>query len=344
VIPASDLAVARSRLIEVARADIALKRSGDWWTGRCPFHDDRKPSFGIRGEHWCCFSGCGRGDAISYVQRRRGLGFREAVKWLLESSTTSSPVKTNAYAEKQRENAGVVDSAIKSLHSVRKILSECGPVERGTAAWLYLQSRGLKPNQPGLRAHPALWCQEVGGALPALVAPIINSEGEVCAVHRTWCTERVVYDGTDPWADARAPLQARKKGLGPYGDGAVRLAPAGAVHGLAEGIESAIAASMLYRVPVWASCGLSRLGYPAHWTEPQDGSEPRWVLERVPTIWVPPEVQRLFIFGDRGQVGETVALFAAWWWTGRGLPAQAILPGPGFQDFADQLIGKRRAA
>ena len=181
--------------------------------------------------------------------------------------------------------------------------------------------------------------------------------GGIVAVQRIWCVDRIGYvaggivylndDGTEGAAakDARAPIEVRKKTLGRMGTGAVRLAPAGPVLGLAEGVETAIAASMLYRLPVWATCGLSRLGYPAHWSEPRDGSKPCWIEERPPSIWIPPEVRQLFIFGDRGSIGETVASFAADWWHARGVStAQAVFPDAGYGDFNDQLLGRMTAA
>lgn len=55
--------------------------------GLCPFHDDHSPSFGVkitdvRG-HWCCFAGCGKGDMVSFHQRRIGLAFHDAVRDLI---------------------------------------------------------------------------------------------------------------------------------------------------------------------------------------------------------------------------------------------------------------------
>jgi hypothetical protein len=48
---------------------------------RCPFHDDRNPSFSVKNNYGRCFSGsCGwHGDAIAFVMERDGIPFREAV-------------------------------------------------------------------------------------------------------------------------------------------------------------------------------------------------------------------------------------------------------------------------
>ena len=77
--------VKRSNPIEdvVRRYGVEL-RGGRRPTGRCPFHEDRTPSFCVYPEtgSFHCF-GCGAsGDVIDFVRRAEGLGFREAVQRL----------------------------------------------------------------------------------------------------------------------------------------------------------------------------------------------------------------------------------------------------------------------
>src|SRR5207244_3684474 len=99
----------------------------------------------------------------------------------------------------------------RATEGIRAILSGCGPVTVGTAARLYLMTRGLNPEQPALLAHTAVYCDEVGHALPALIAPITDSSGKVTAIQRIWCAARVEYDGSDNTPlDSRADLQVRK--------------------------------------------------------------------------------------------------------------------------------------
>ena len=57
---------------------IGVKRS----MALCPFHSDRKPSLSVRNGFYHCF-GCGaKGDTISFVMKREGMSFTEAVRWL----------------------------------------------------------------------------------------------------------------------------------------------------------------------------------------------------------------------------------------------------------------------
>ena len=65
----------------VRRHGVELRGQGKRLTGRCPFHEDRTPSFCVypETESFHCF-GCGAsGDVIDFVRRTQGLGFREAV-------------------------------------------------------------------------------------------------------------------------------------------------------------------------------------------------------------------------------------------------------------------------
>ncbi|MFP5327127.1 MAG: DNA primase [Acidimicrobiia bacterium] len=63
---------------------VALKRVGRRWTGLCPFHAEKSPSFSVNAEEglYYCF-GCGaRGDAITFVRNVEHLDFVEAVERL----------------------------------------------------------------------------------------------------------------------------------------------------------------------------------------------------------------------------------------------------------------------
>lgn len=79
----------RERLIlsDLIRQDVKLTRKGHEFSGLCPFHSERTPSFTINDQKgfYHCF-GCGaHGDAISYLTQRRNLSFQEAVSQLCDS-------------------------------------------------------------------------------------------------------------------------------------------------------------------------------------------------------------------------------------------------------------------
>lgn len=73
-------------MVEVVSARTALRRAGARFTGRCPFHEERTPSFSVNPSDklYYCF-GCGKGgDAITFVRETENLDFTAAVEALAE--------------------------------------------------------------------------------------------------------------------------------------------------------------------------------------------------------------------------------------------------------------------
>src|SRR4051794_40415326 len=73
-------------MVELVGARTDLRRAGRNWTGLCPFHDERTPSFSVDAEKklYHCF-GCGEsGDAIDFVKATEAFDFREAVEHLAD--------------------------------------------------------------------------------------------------------------------------------------------------------------------------------------------------------------------------------------------------------------------
>jgi DNA primase len=74
-------------MVEVVSGRTQLRRaSGSRYTGRCPFHEEKTPSFSVNpvDKLYYCF-GCGKGgDVISFVRETEGLDFVGAVEWLAE--------------------------------------------------------------------------------------------------------------------------------------------------------------------------------------------------------------------------------------------------------------------
>jgi DNA primase len=64
---------------------VDLKRAGRTYKACCPFHAEKTPSFVVfpHTQTWHCFGSCGDGgDIFSFVQKREGLGFAEALQLL----------------------------------------------------------------------------------------------------------------------------------------------------------------------------------------------------------------------------------------------------------------------
>jgi DNA primase len=73
-------------MVELVGARSDLRRVGSRWTGLCPFHDERTPSFSVNAENklYHCFGCQESGDAIDFVEATEGVEFKEAVELLAE--------------------------------------------------------------------------------------------------------------------------------------------------------------------------------------------------------------------------------------------------------------------
>lgn len=73
-------------IVEVIGSRTDLRRQGARWTGLCPFHDERTPSFSVNpvDKLYYCFGCEARGDLFSFVQETENLSFGEAVEALAD--------------------------------------------------------------------------------------------------------------------------------------------------------------------------------------------------------------------------------------------------------------------
>jgi DNA primase len=73
-------------IVELVGKHLELRRAGRGYVGRCPWHDDRKPSLNVNPDRqtwkcWVCDIG---GDVFSFVMKREGCDFVEALKMLAD--------------------------------------------------------------------------------------------------------------------------------------------------------------------------------------------------------------------------------------------------------------------
>ena len=77
---------AASDVVAVVSGRTQLRKAGPRYVGRCPFHDERTPSFSVNPveKFYYCF-GCGaKGDVITFVRETEQLDFAGAVEWLAD--------------------------------------------------------------------------------------------------------------------------------------------------------------------------------------------------------------------------------------------------------------------
>ena len=136
--------VAAADMVEVVSGRTALRRAGARFTGRCPFHEERTPSFSVNAvdKLFYCF-GCGKGgDVITFVRETESLDFGGAVEWLAERFRValeyeeSSPRQEEERRRRDRLH-GVLDQAVAFFER------HLWETDAGADVRSYLESRGL---------------------------------------------------------------------------------------------------------------------------------------------------------------------------------------------------------
>jgi DNA primase catalytic core len=135
---------AAADMVEVVGGRTQLRRVGSRFTGRCPFHEERTPSFSVNPQDklYYCF-GCGvGGDVITFVRETEGLDFAQAVEWLADRFRVtleyeeSSPAADTARARRER--------LLALLERAASFYERClWDTDAGGEAREHLASRGL---------------------------------------------------------------------------------------------------------------------------------------------------------------------------------------------------------
>ena len=73
-------------IVALVSEHVALKKSGQRWTGLCPFHEERTASFSVNAQEglYYCFGCRASGDAITFVRETQHLDFIDALRQLAE--------------------------------------------------------------------------------------------------------------------------------------------------------------------------------------------------------------------------------------------------------------------
>jgi DNA primase len=99
----------RVDIVEVIDRRVKLKKSGKNYTARCPFHDEKTPSFSVNPDKqfYYCF-GCGAGgNALGFVMDYENVDFPQAVETLAASVGLDVPrEQPRSPAARQEEQAG----------------------------------------------------------------------------------------------------------------------------------------------------------------------------------------------------------------------------------------------
>jgi putative DNA primase/helicase len=264
-----------------------LKRSGAEWRGACP--------------------ACGYKTGLS-VSEKAG----KVVFWCASCSATGQAelarVLLGAEGPQGPRPAPVPDAPDPTRLQAAMALwargLELAPRSPGLA---YLAGRRVPP-PPGapLRylpdaKHPS------GARFGCLLALVTDAAGQGAALHRTFLA---------PGGAGKAKAEPQRMTLGNVRGGAVRLYPVAPRLVIAEGIETALAAAELLKLPAWAAISAGNLG---------------------DSLALPPEVREVVIAADHDPPGLAAAARAAARWKAEGRRVQIAKPEKPGTDFNDVL-------
>lgn len=256
-------------------AKYTITKSKEWVVnGLCPFHADKATgSFSINlssGAFKCFSCGAKGADIVSFHRQKYNLDFFSS----LADIATGSKFKLSAIHQLESNKFDVpVKADIKKTQKIKHLLSEIVFLTDLSAepARLYFSRRGLgkvlQDPPHDLFFHANLEYFEAGKATyyPALIAPLRNNLGEIISIHRTYLTQE----------GDKAPVSQPRKLMSPGISGATKGSAIRLYHpttnaiGIAEGIETALAAKLMTQQAVWAAGSANSLAnfLPPSWIE-----------------------------------------------------------------------------
>lgn len=269
--------------------------------GRDRFRWDNKEG---SGSYFC--SNCGAGGGMDLAMAFTKTSFAETAREI-------DNLLGNAKPDPKGSN-GTISPGLAQKY-LKELWEKTYPLTRGDFVEKYLNSRGLDgPLPSGLRYAPIIGNGE-GSTSPCMVAVVCDRDGKAVTLHRTFLNA----DGT-----AKANLKsARKLMPGPIPDVVnVQLMPyLGGTLGIAEGIETALSASKLFRMPVWAALDADKM-----------------------VKWKPPEgCNEVVIYGDNDHsyTGQAAAYTLAKRLTHEKINVAVSIPSRVGDDWNDRLIRAR---
>lgn len=134
---------AANDIVNVIGSYVKLKRSGGSYTGLCPFHNEKTPSFSVNQarQMYKCF-GCGAGgNVITFVMEYENYTFPEALESLAERAgiTLKSIERDSQHKEQESIKMQLLEINRKAGGYYYAMLKS----PQGEAGYLYLKSRGL---------------------------------------------------------------------------------------------------------------------------------------------------------------------------------------------------------
>lgn len=133
----------RIDIVDLVSEYVTLKKAGRNFTGLCPFHQEKTPSFSVNRDKqiFYCF-GCGEGgNAITFLMKIADKSFPEAIKDLAAKTGVILPPVSSGKENRQKDllKEGIIHINSKAAQQFSHVLY----TNAGAPARKYLQGRGL---------------------------------------------------------------------------------------------------------------------------------------------------------------------------------------------------------
>ena len=149
----------RIDIVEVIGEHVPLTKAGRTFRALCPFHSEKNPSFYVYPERqsWHCFGACNTGgDVFSFIMKKQGVDFGEALRLLAERTGITIPSRLEPEAGKdEREKVYQINTAAAQYFHNLLLNSPDGERARGYIAIRGFSSKSITEFQLGF--SPNSW-------------------------------------------------------------------------------------------------------------------------------------------------------------------------------------------
>ena len=130
-------------IVQLITSHTQLKKVGRQWSGLCPFHNEKTPSFSVNQEKgvYYCFGCHAQGDAIDFVRQIEGLDFVGAVEVLASRSGISLRYTEKTEGRSRSRRKELTELVTRAVAFYHERLMDQGDTEARPARD-YLRSRG----------------------------------------------------------------------------------------------------------------------------------------------------------------------------------------------------------
>lgn len=198
---------AAADMVEIVSAHTELRRQGGRWSGLCPFHDERSPSFGIHAEDklYHCFGCQAGGDLFDFVVATENIDFPAAVEFLADRyGVEITREKEDPQAKERREAKTRLSELLERAAGYYSVYFHASP-EAGKARE-YLAGRGFGEEilrDFGVGYSPSAWDtlivrgQRAGFTVAELAKTGLAQKGRTGGMYDRF-RERITFPIRDP--------------------------------------------------------------------------------------------------------------------------------------------------